>query len=150
MRKLILLAYSFVNPTLTYSQVKEQTTVTSDEDEEDLETKETSSNTINKFNEIFRHMICDQMLLDGNNKIGGAGKTVEVDESLFGKRKYNRGSCKGRGKWILGGVCRETKDIFMVKCDNNRRDRETLENIITTHVEVGSTVYTDGWKAYKH
>lgn len=53
-------------------------------------------------------MTCDQILLDGDNKMEG-GLTVEVDESLFGKRKYQKGSCKGRGKWISGGVCRETK-----------------------------------------
>ena len=123
----VLLTYCFVNPTLTYQQVQDQSSVTSGEDEE--ECRETSSNTINKFNEIFRNMICDQMLLDGDNKIGGVGLTVEVDESLFGKRKYHRGSCKGRGKWILGGVCRETKEIFMTQCDKNRRHRKTLENM---------------------
>ena len=47
-------------------------------------------------------------------------------------------------------MCRETKDIFMVQCKENRRDRKTLEDIITTHVHKGSTIYTDGWAAYTH
>lgn len=38
----------------------------------------------------------------------------------------------------------------MTQCDKNRRDRKTIENIITKHVEIGSTVYTDGWKDYQH
>ena len=82
--------------TLTYQHVQDQSSVTSGEDEEGC--RETRSNTINTFNEIFRNMVCDQMLLDVDNKIGRVGLTVEVDESLFGKRKYHRGSCKGRGK----------------------------------------------------
>ena len=38
---------------------------------------ETSSNTINKYNEMFRDMICDKMLKEGNTKIGGPGLVVE-------------------------------------------------------------------------
>ena len=34
-------------------------------------------------------------------KIGGVGEIVEVDESKFGKRKYNTGK-RVVGKWILG------------------------------------------------
>ena len=52
--------------------------------------------------------------------------------------------------WILGGVCRETKDVFLKQCDNNLRDRATLEHIIANHVEKGSRILTDGWAAYTH
>ena len=42
-------------------------------------------------------------------KIGGKNMTVEIDESMFGKRKYNRGTIMGcRQMWVLGGICRET------------------------------------------
>ena len=37
--------------------------------------------------------------------IGGVGCIVEIDESKFGKRKYNR-SRRVVGKWVLGGFCR--------------------------------------------
>ena len=51
----------------------------------------------------------------------------EIDESKFGKRKYNRG-CVIEGQRVLGGICRETKEIFLVivlSCD-----KETLIPII--------------------
>ena len=36
-------------------------------------------------------------------KIDGMGKIVEVDESKFGRRKYNRGRDRD-GQWVFGGV----------------------------------------------
>ncbi|OQS54280.1 hypothetical protein EHP00_1112 [Ecytonucleospora hepatopenaei] len=37
------------------------------------------------------------------NTIGGEGVIVEIDESKFGKRKYNRGH-KVKSVWVLGMV----------------------------------------------
>ena len=37
--------------------------------------------------------------------------------------------------------------MFMVKCPN--RNKETLIRIICENVADGSTIYTDGWKAYR-
>ena len=40
--------------------------------------------------------------------------------------------------------------MFLVECPGGRRTREVLEKIIVDHVQPGSTIYTDGWKAYHH
>ena len=41
------------------------------------------------------------------------------------------------------------EEIFLVQCPGNKRDRETLETIIVAHVAPGTTIYTDGWAAYR-
>ena len=46
---------------------------------------------------------CVEILLIDNKKIGGKGHNVEIDESKFGKCKFNRGK-QADGKWVIGGV----------------------------------------------
>jgi len=79
--------------------------------------------------------------------IGGPGLTVEVDESKFGKRKYNKGRLV-EGQWVVGSICRETGEIFLAPCPDNKRDAPTLLDIIERHVHKQSVVITDCWKAY--
>ncbi|KZR97001.1 Uncharacterized protein APZ42_008350, partial [Daphnia magna] len=46
-------------------------------------------------------------------KIGCFGITVEIDESKFGKRKYNRGK-RVEGVWVVGGVERISGKCFFL------------------------------------
>ena len=40
---------------------------------------------------------------------------------ISGKRKYRRGRISGRRQqWVLGGVVRETGEIFLEFCPNNK------------------------------
>ena len=39
--------------------------------------------------------------------------------------------------------------MFVVKCPKNKRDKETLEQLILDNVEIGTKIITDGWAAYK-
>ena len=48
--------------------------------------------------------------------------------------------------WVVGGKCRETKEMFIVISDV--RDKESLGKIIFDHVRSGSRIFTDGWKGY--
>ena len=52
--------------------------------------------------------------LDNPMVIGGPGKEVEIDESKFGKRKYNRGRVVD-GHWVFGGMERGSGDSFMME-----------------------------------
>ncbi len=51
--------------------------------------------------------------LQTNFMLGGVGKTVEIDESKFGKRKYHRGH-HVEGPWVFGGYERGTGLVFMI------------------------------------
>lgn len=78
--------------------------------------------------------------------LGGEGIIVEIDESKFGKRKYNNGH-PVEGVWVVGGVERTAqRKCFMVTVPN--RNSETMETIITNHVLPGSIIHTDFWRAY--
>ena len=46
-----------------------------------------------------------------------------------------------KGQWVVGGICRETKAV----CPENKRDAETLIDIIERHVNKDCTVITDCW-----
>jgi len=93
----------------------------------------------------FCREVCGLFLSKCSKKIGGPGKTVEIDESKFGKRKYNRGRHVD-GQWVLGGIERESKRSFFAPVE--KRDAETLIPIIEAYVEPGTTIITDCWKAY--
>jgi transposase-like protein len=82
-----------------------------------------------------------------SEKIGGPNKTVEIDESKFGKRKYGRGH-PVKGQWVFGGVERESGKTFLVPVPD--RTADTLMTIIDAWIEPGITVISDCWGAYRN
>lgn len=102
-----------------------------------------SKPTITEYYKIFR-----QIMKNKNKffkKIGGKNDIVEIDESKSCKRKYHKGH-QVKGTWIVGGISRRTKRVFMIPV--KVRDSETLTSVIKKHVLPGTTVYTDCWKGY--
>ena len=56
-----------------------------------------------------------------SQKIGGPNKTVEIDDSKFGRRKYNRGD-KVKGQWAFVAVERESgKYKSSSRCGQNHQ-----------------------------
>lgn len=91
-----------------------------------------------------REVTYDDLVLN-MKAIGGPGKTVEIDESKFGKRKYHRGK-RVEGQWVFGGFERESGESFMVPVE--KRDTNTLLPIIQKWILTGTTIISDFWKSY--
>ena len=91
--------------------------------------------------------ICSLKILHGNVKLGGRGKTVEIDESMFGhKRKYNRGRIS-RGTWVFGMVERGTGRALAFRVPN--RTRQTLvAGLVQQFVKPGTTIISDKFSPY--
>jgi transposase-like protein len=101
--------------------------------------------TITKITKDLRGLVSDCVDFE-DVQIGGKGIVVEVDESKFGKRKYNRGH-RVEGVWILGGVERTSeRRVFLVRIE--RRDQKTLLDVLSRHILPGSIVHTDLWRGY--
>jgi hypothetical protein len=79
-----------------------------------------------------------------SEKIGGPNKTVEIDESKFGRRKYHRGD-PVKGQWVFGGVERESGKTFLVPVPD--RTADTLIGVIRDWIEPGTIIISDCWAA---
>ena len=82
---------------------------------------------------------------ESDEKIGRPGTHVEIDESKFGKCKYNRVRLI-EGQWVLGAIYHETKEMFLVTVPSH--DKETLIPIIKDKIKPGTTILSDCWKSY--
>lgn len=104
-----------------------------------------SKQCISNFITLFRQVVATSLETD-DTVIGGEGIIVEIDESKFGKRKYNRGH-RVEGVWVIGGVERSAQRLMFAEVVE-RRDAVTLMEVISRHVASGSIVYTDLWRGY--
>ncbi|CEF61510.1 Transposase, ISXO2-like domain-containing protein [Strongyloides ratti] len=106
---------------------------------------ELSSKTVSSFLVYFRQLVADA-LDEVDCVVGEKGIIVEIDETKMGKRKYNWGHCVDK-VWVVGGVERtEERRVFAVPVE--KRDSETLLDVIKKHVAPGSIIHTDLWRGY--
>ena len=77
--------------------------------------------------------------------IGGDGRTVEIDESAFLRKKHNIGR-EVRTQWVFGGTDTTTHEGFLVAVP--QQSAVTLLPILQQYVRPGTTVVCDLWRAY--
>ncbi|ODM72945.1 hypothetical protein Ocin01_20190, partial [Orchesella cincta] len=105
-----------------------------------------SEHTCIKWRDTFRE-VCHTTITKYSTKIGGLGKFVEVDEAHLFRRKYNRGHrIQGESVWILGGICRESKERFVVRIA--KRNRASIYAALQKNVLKGSILVTDDFVVY--
>lgn len=110
------------------------------------ELKIVSKETITDWKNFLRDLYINH-LVNNSDKIGGAGISVQIDETLMCKRKYGVGRILiNQDLWIVGGID-DLGNIFMEL--TTRRNQAVLTDIITRNVNEGSIVCTDGWRAYR-
>jgi transposase-like protein len=103
-----------------------------------------SAKTVVDWYNVLRE-VCIQWAESQDQTIGGEGVVVEIDESMFTKRKYNRGRQRN-GQWVFGGFERDSKKCFMVVVPS--RGADVLLPLIKKYVRPGSIILSDLWAAY--
>jgi hypothetical protein len=78
--------------------------------------------------------------------IGGNGSVVEIDESKFGKRKYQRGH-RVDGVWVFGAIEQGGDKRIKLTTVSDRR-KETLEYVLTESVASDSVIHSDCFRSY--
>ena len=70
-------------------------------------------------NNHFLCEVCAAELIANPMAIGGPNTTVEVDESLFTRRK-NHQERNLPQQWVFGDICRETRELLHVCCPRQK------------------------------
>lgn len=134
---LLILLYGFIHD-FSYNDIKRET----------MSESEISSATISYYYKLFREMLF-HIVQNINNEVGllgnEKGSIVEVDESLIGNRKYNRGRFK-YCKWIIGMIERGTNNVRFEHIET--RNSEALFKVLKKYVHKNATIITDCWKGY--
>ncbi|XP_065662708.1 uncharacterized protein LOC136085338 [Hydra vulgaris] len=104
-----------------------------------------SNITVVDWNQFCRD-IAVTYFLNNRVQLGGPGSIVEIDESLFSRRRYNRGRIK-EDQWIFGAYDIATKEGLLIPVAH--RDAATILTIIIEWIRPGTEIWSDMWAAYQ-
>ena len=100
-------------------------------------------NTINAYYNEIREKILQYSLKEQEKELG----EFELDESYFGARRVRGKRGRGvAGKTPVFGLLKRNGKVFVTVVPNC--SKEELMPIIQGKILEGSTIHTDGWKAY--
>ena len=100
-------------------------------------------NTVNLYYNYFRKIILQQSFRESSQDSG----IFELDESYFGARRVRGKRGRGAaGKTPVFGLLKRDGKVFVSIVQNC--SKEELMPIIQGKILEGSTIHTDGWKAY--
>ena len=96
---------------------------------------------------FFQVMFSKMEALAFTGESDGVSDIIEIDESIFGKkRKNNRGTPHTR-EWIFGIVQRKSRKTYFVPVTG--RSKDDLLPIISNKIKPGATIFHDDWAAYR-
>ncbi|KAI6647651.1 hypothetical protein LOD99_8616 [Oopsacas minuta] len=98
-----------------------------------------SPNTVVDWNNFVRD-ICIEDLIINQEPIGGLGIVMEIDESKFVRRIFNRGRLL-TGQWVFSMYQQGTDNVLMIQVPH--RSGATLLPIIQRYVLPGTTIHSD-------
>lgn len=134
-KEIVLLIYMWSNQSPQESIIKELKI-----------NKNTCVTWCKKLRDIVQDAVSEENSCLGGIDEQGRAIEVEIDESLFFKRKFNRGRLR-RGTWVFGAIERNSGKCFFVPVE--RRNAATLCEIINERILPGSKIISDEWAAYR-
>lgn len=105
--------------------------------------------TFIKLKRIFINLA--RTLIEGQSKIGGPGRTIQVDETACNRRRliYNptTQAQEIRGTvWVIGAICESTGEVRLEVLPD--RSIESISGFFERNVAEGTFIKTDGYPSY--
>ena len=89
--------------------------------------------------------ICGKALEANFKRLGGIGHTVQIDETVIARRKYNVGR-NVQQQWLFGAIDMINGSFILRNIDN--RSRKELQSVIIDTIYEDTHVISDCWSSY--
>jgi transposase len=104
--------------------------------------------TTDKYYNFFRKIIIEEEEKERDKFQVDKSEEAEIDESYFGAKRVRGKRGRGAGgKIAVVGILKRKNKVFLSPVTNC--SKEILLPIILDKIEVGSGIFTDGWKSYQ-